>query len=461
MSDLESLMWALDADPVLSSTFANITWFDRAPDAAALRRRMWRATRRVPRLRRRVVEGFGPASPHWEDDPDFDLDRHLRFLTLPADATDADVRQLAVELAAAPFDRTRPLWEFLVVDGLPDGRAAMVQKLHHTITDGEGGIRMSLEFVDLERDAAEPEPVDDEGPPPAPTRAPWAPALDLVANLGRTNADAARRMVETAAGWARDPIHVASVLASLPAETAATTRSLVRQLAVVDSHRSPLWSERSLDRRLETFDVSLEEVRAAAGALGGSINDVFVAAAAGGAGTYHRRLGVGVGELRMSMPVSTRSGAPGASNAFAPTRVLVPVGADPTRRFQEVHERLAITKTERSTPFVSSLAGLVHLVPRPILLRLARQQVLTVDFATSNVRAAPFDLYIAGALITANHPLGPLAGTAWNLTTMSYRGVLHIGLHADRAAVADPAQLRDDIAAAFAELLELGSTGAR
>jgi hypothetical protein len=110
---------------------------------------------------------------------------------------------------------------------------------------------------------------------------------------------------------------------------------------------------------------------------------------------------------------------------------------------------------------VSSLAGLVHLVPRPILLRLARQQVLTVDFATSNVRAAPFDLYIAGALITANHPLGPLAGTAWNLTTMSYRGVLHIGLHADRAAVADPAQLRDDIADAFTELLELGSTGAR
>ena len=73
-----------------------------------------------------------------------------------------------------------------------------------------------------------------------------------------------------------------------------------------------------------------------------------------------------------------------------------------------------------------------------MLVRLARQQVLTVDFATSNVRAAPFDLYIAGALMHGNYPLGPIAGTAWNLTTMSYRGHLDLGLHVDRAAVADP-----------------------
>lgn len=453
MSDVEALMWNLDADPVLSSTFANLTYFDRAPEADLLRRRLWRATRVVPRLRRRVVGGFGPTTPVWEDDPDFDLDHHLRWVRLPDGADDADARALAVAIAATPFDRTRPLWEFTVVEGLPDGRAAMVQKIHHTITDGKGGVRMSLEFVDLERHAPEPPPVDD-GPPPS-QRAPWAGAVDAISTFTRRNADTARRMVDTAAGWARDPIHVASLLAALPAETAATTRSVVRQLGVVDSHRSPLWSQRSLDRSLETFEISLADVKEAATRLGGSVNDLFVAAAAGGAGAYHRRLGVGVAELRMSMPVSTRTDRSPGGNAFTPTRVLVPVTSDPRQRFAQVHERLGVTKSERAMGLTTTLAGLVNLLPQPVLVRLARQQVMTVDFATSNVRAAPFDLFIAGALMTANYPLGPIAGTAWNLTTMSYRGVLDLGLHVDRAAVADPAQLRQDIEDAFAELIEL------
>jgi WS/DGAT/MGAT family acyltransferase len=454
MSDVEALMWNLESDPMLSSTFANLTFFDRPPDREVLRRRIWRASRVVPRLRRRVVDGFGPSTPTWEEDPAFDLDEHLRWVRLPDGATDADARALAVDLAATPFDRSRPLWEFTVVEGLPDGRAAMVQKMHHTITDGEGGIRMSIEFIDLERDAPQPEPVDD-GPPPPPARPPWAGAVETLGGLPRRGADAARRVVDTAADLARDPLQVASLLASLPAETASTTRSLVRQLGVVDSHRSPLWSERSLDRQLETFEVSLAEVKAAATRLGGSVNDLFVAAAAGGAGAYHRRQGIGVAELRMSMPVSTRSDRSPGGNAFTPTRVLVPVTADPAERFRAVHERLAVTKTERAMGLTASFAGLVNLLPQPVLLRLARQQVMTVDFATSNVRAAPFDLYIAGALMTGNYPLGPIAGTAWNLTTMSYRGTLNLGLHVDRAAVADPAQLRADIEEAFDELLAL------
>ena len=454
MSDVESLMWSLEADPMLSATFANLTFFDQAPDPDRLRARLWRASRVVPRLRRRVVESFGPATPVWEEDPHFDLDEHLRWMRLPDRATDADARAMAVSLAAAPFDRTRPLWEFTVLEGLSDGRAAMVQKMHHTVTDGEGGIRMSLEFIDAQRDAPDPPPLDD-GPPPPPSRPPWAGAVDAVGGLPRRGAGAARRIVDTAGDWARDPLHVASLVAALPSETAATTRSLVRQLGVVDSHRSPLWTERSLDRRLETFDVSLAEVKDSAGRLGGSVNDLFVAAAAGGAGTYHRRRGVGVDELRMSMPVSTRSRTTVGGNAFTPTRVLVPVEADPVARFQQVHERLAVTKTERALGFTASFAGLVNLLPQPVLVRLARQQVMTVDFATSNVRAAPFDLYIAGALMTSNYPLGPVAGTAWNLTTMSYRGLLNLGLHVDTAAVEDPAELRDDIAAAFDELLAL------
>ncbi|MCB1031750.1 MAG: DUF1298 domain-containing protein, partial [Acidimicrobiales bacterium] len=195
--------------------------------------------------------------------------------------------------------------------------------------------------------------------------------------------------------------------------------------------------------------------------LGGSVNDLFVAAAAGGAGAYHRRFGIDIDELRISMPVSNRTDRSPGGNAFTPTRVLVPVGADPIARFNEIHDRLAVTKTEKAMNFVNSAAGAVNLLPRQLLVQIARQQVSTVDFATSNVRAAPFPLYIAGAMLTANYPVGPIAGTAWNLTTMSYLGVLHLGLHADTAAVKDPAALRDEIAASFDELIRLGTPKAK
>lgn len=455
MSDVEALMWALEADPHLSATFANLTYFDRSPDHDRLRRRLWRASRVVPQLRRRVVGAPGPLPPTWENDPEFDLDRHVRRVELPAGSTEADARQLATELAAEPFDRTRPLWEFTVIDGLAGGRSAMVQKMHHTITDGEGGVRMSVEFIDVERDTPEPPPVDD-GPPPAPGRSLVAGTAAALGGLARQNLDTAQKLAGSAADLVRDPAHLAAMLAGLPADTAATVRSLIRQLGVVDGARSPLWTRRSLHRHLETFEVPLDDVQAAAKRLGGHVNDLFVAAASGGAGRYHRERGHDVAELRMSMPVSTRTSKAPGGNAFTPTRVLVPVEADPKARFAAVHERLSVTKTERSLGLTASFASVLRLLPRPLMVRVARQQVSSVDFTTSNVRAAPFDLFIAGALMETNFPLGPVAGTAWNLTTMSYRGMLDLGLHADAAAVADPAALAADVADSFDELIAAG-----
>lgn len=463
MSDVEALMWRLDVDPLLSSTFANVSFLDRAPDRERLRQRLWRATRLVPRLRRRIVEAPLGQPPTWEEDPAFDLDHHLRFRTLPPGATEVDVHRIAVEIAATPFDREHPVWEFTVLDGLADGRAAMVQKIHHTITDGVGGIRMSVEFLDLERDAPDPPPVDD-GPPertvPAPTPVdpgpPWSQARDLVGAVARRGVDAAGALATSVNDLLRDPAHLTELLAGLPAETAATFRSLNRQLAVLDGHRSPLWTERSLDRDLQVFSVSLDDVKQAGERLGASVNDVFVAAAAGGAGRYHRARGVDVEELRISMPVSTRTDRSSGGNSFTPTRVLVPVGDDPRARLAGIHERLTVAKTERAMQLTSSVAGVANLLPQALLVRLFRQQVTTVDFAASNVRAAPFDLYLAGALLEHNYPIGPLGGTAWNITTMSYRGRLDIGVHSDVAAVADPGALAADVQASFDELLALG-----
>lgn len=458
MSDVEALMWSLDADPHLSSTFANLTFLDTTPDIARLRGRLERASRLVPRLRRRVASGLGPLNPAWEVDPHFDIDDHLRSVTLPPASTDDDVRRLAADIAATPLDRSRPLWEFTVIDGLPDGRAAMVQKMHHTITDGKGGIRLSVEFIDLERDAPDPPPLADEPAEPAPPQGLGA-IVGGAAELTRRNAETARRLAAGAVAGAtdlvRDPAQLAATIATLPSDAQATARSLIRQLGVVDPHRSPLWVDRSLHRDLQTFDVPLDAVRDAAHRLGGSVNDLFVSAALGGAGRYHRARGVDVDALRISMPVSTRTDRSAGGNAFAPARVLLPVITEPRARFDAVHERLAVTKNERALGLVSAFSGMVNQLPDALLIRLGRQQVMTVDFTASNVRAAPFDVFIAGALVERNYPLGPVAGTAWNLTTMSYRGLLNLGLHVDTAAVAEPEALAQDIQASFDELIEV------
>jgi WS/DGAT/MGAT family acyltransferase len=453
MSDVEALMWNLEKDPHLSAAFGNVTTFDRSPDHDRLRERMLGTSVIFPRLRQRVAPVLGRlAPPEWVDDADFDIDYHLRRIALPAPGTDRQLFDLAAKLAAAPFDRSRPLWEFTVVDGLEGGRAAMLQKMHHTLTDGEGGVRLSAQFVDLERD---PPPADGElpepdaaGGPPRGRPLPVLAATALAHNL-RRQAGTARRVVAGVAGTVTDPER----LVRLPADAIDVVQSLSRQALVSGDRRSPLWQERSLTRHFDVLRVPLDDAKRAAKALGGSINDLFVTGAAGGAGAYHRAMGEPVDELRISMPVSTRSDRSAGGNSFTPTRVLVPVGPEPEERFAEVSARLSVTKGERALGFTELLAGVVNVLPTSLLVRMAKSQVQTVDFTTSNVRGAPWQLYIAGALIEGNFPLGPVAGTAFNLTTLSYNGSLDMGLHVDRAAITEPDLLRACIEESFGELL--------
>ena len=456
MSDVEALMWNLEKDPHLSAAFANLTIFDRPLDVQRLRQRLERAARVVPRLRQRVVPAFGRlAPPAWQDDPDFDMDYHLRRVAVPGKGTERDLLELAATLANDPFDRTRPLWEFYVIEGLADGRAAMVQKMHHTITDGEGGIRMSMEFIDIERDAPAPPLIDeaetDSGPYAAPLhqRALVDAAFDTLTHNLRRQAGLARRMVGESLTVVRHP----SQLIALPGEAVATMQSVLRQLAVTDGRRSPAWLERSLRRRFEILQVPLDDAKRAAKVLGGSVNDFFVTGAVGGAGAYHRELGLPVDQLRISMPVSTRTDRSSGGNAFSVTRSLVPTDPDPVARFASISERLTTTKRERAVGVTAALAGVVNVLPTSVLIRIARQQVDTIDFATSNLKAAPFDLYIAGAKLEANYPIGPIGGTAFNLTTMSYRGMLDMGLHIDSAAIAEPDRLRRCLEQSFEELI--------
>jgi hypothetical protein len=183
------------------------------------------------------------------------------------------------------------------------------------------------------------------------------------------------------------------------------------------------------------------------------VNDAFIAAAAGAAGEYHRRHDHPVEELRASMAVSTRTDRSGA-NAFSLTRLLVPTGD--IAMAERVGLVVAATTAARESTrngALDALAAVASALPTSVITRMARTQAQTVDFATSNVRAAPMPLYIAGAKVLANYPVGPLAGVAFNVTIMSYRGSLGVGLHCDRAAVTDSKQLKDAMRRAFRELV--------
>ncbi len=467
MSDVEALMWNLEKDPYLASSFANVSLLDRPPDPDRLRVRLAQAVSVIPRLRQRVAPALGRlAPPEWQDDPDFDLDYHIRHIALPQPGTERTLFDLAAVLAAAPLDRTRPLWEFTIIDGVGNGGAALFQKIHHTVTDGEGGVRMSAEFLDLSREGmpdAPPEPVPAQ---PAPSDdAPTDSASELPSSIFATASETAshnlRRglgLSSRAAGGAVEMLRHPERIPGAGIEVVASVQSLGRQMAVTDRAHSPLWTERSLRRRFEVLRIPLDDTKRAAKALGGSVNDLFVAGAAGAAGAYHRAKGADVDELRISMPVSTRTDGSMGGNAFTPARLLVPVNlTDPAERFTAIRDRLTITKGERSLGMAESFAGIANLLPTSVLVRFARQQTETVDFATSNVRGAPFDLYVAGAKIVANYPMGPTGGTAFNLTVLSSAGSLDMGLNIDAAAVEDPDLLRDSLESSYAELLAAGS----
>jgi WS/DGAT/MGAT family acyltransferase len=455
MSDAEALMWNLEKDPALTSSFANVTILDQPPDIDRLHATMERAVRLIPRLRQRVVPAFGRlAPPEWQDDPEFDLDYHIRHIALPAPGDERTLFDLAAMLSTLPLERTRPLWEFIIIDGLDGGRSVLFQKIHHTITDGEGGVRMSAEFIDLSRGEQDrPEVVE-------PADEPEALPTNLAETMLETATHNLRRglgIVRRAAGNAGDLARHPDKLPRLAAEVVDAARSLGRQAAVTDHAHSPLWTERSLRRRFEVLRIPLDDTKRAAKALGGSVNDVFVAGAAAAAGAYHRAKGAEVDELRISMPVSTRTDRSMGGNSFTPARLTVPVaGQGAVEQFTAIRDRLNATKQERALQFANALAGVINILPTSMLVRIARQQVETVDFATSNVRGAPFDLYIAGAKILANYPMGPTGGTAFNLTVLSSSGWLDMGVNIDTAAIDDPELLRQCLEDAYAQLLSIG-----
>lgn len=457
MSDADALMWSIEKDPLLRSTITTVMVLDQAPDRDRLTRRMERVSRVVPRLRQRVLgHPLSIAPPRWEIDPNFDLSYHLRWMRATGDGSMREVFDIGRPMAMQGFDRARPLWEFVVVEGLADGGAAIITKVHHSITDGVGGMKLQMEMLDLERDPAV-KPEDELPPAPQPTplneTQRW---LDAFSYETRRQTEAARSTAGSAvdALWrmTSDPIGVGM-------DALATVSSLGRLLRPSPDPLSTLMTQRSLSVRFDSMQLPLADMKAAAKVVSGKLNDSFVAGVAGGLRRYHLHHGhPDVTSLRMAMPINVRNGATAkkAGNQFVPMRFAVPIGFDdPIEQMNAVRELVARERAEPALALSDPIANLVNRLPSTATTSLFGSMLRGVDFITSNVPGAPITVYLGGARMHAQIALGPMSGAATNVVLVSYGDDLNIGINTDPAAIPDPdiyvACLRDS----FDEILKL------
>jgi len=446
----DAFAWHMERDPMLRSTIVAVAVLDAAPDWDIWVDRMERATRLTPPFRQCLVEApLRLTTPRWTPDPDFDLSWHLRRIEAPAPKTLDTVLDFARTTGMTAFDPARPLWEFTLVEGLDGGGAAIVMKLHHSLTDGIGGIELAGHVVDLQ-----PEP-SRQGPLPAVPAGTSPGPLGLIREALQLNAaktaELARnrlvRLPSDISGAVRDPRGAVD-------NALETARSIYRFVAPVTTTLSPVMTERRLSWHYDTLDVPLGDLKRAARTAGGTLNDGFVAGIAGGLRLYHERHGATVDALRLTMPISIRKADdPAGGNRVTLVRLAVPVGiADPAARILAIGRLCADSRSERAIPYSNAIAGVLNLLPNAVTGGMLKH----VDFLASNVPGFSDPIWIGGARLLAFFPFGPTLGSAANITLMSYEDTCHIGVNTDTGAVPDPRLFLESLRDGFEEVLALG-----
>jgi diacylglycerol O-acyltransferase / wax synthase len=450
MSDADALMWSIEKDPLLRSTITAVAVMDQAPDRGRLRERLDRASRLVPRLRQRVRSNpLSLAPPRWETDPNFDLDYHLRWMRAPGDGSLRDVLDVAQPIAMQGFDRARPLWELAVVEGLEDGRAAIILKLHHSITDGVGAVKIGMVLFDLERDPV----VVEESMPDAPDPRVWNQierTWDAVQHEVRRQVGIVGRAAARTRRTLGDP-------AQRVRDLRAGASSVARVMAPATAPLSPIMRKRSLSVHFDGIAIPLDDAKAAAKAAGGRLNDAFVAATVGGLRKYHQHHGQPVDSLRMTMPINVRTGDNEdlAGNQFAPARFPVPLTIDdPRERMRVLRELVATQRAEPAMALVDPLAGVLNRLPTSLTTALFGSMLKGVDFVTSNVPGVPIPVFLAGARMESQFAFGPMSGAAANITLLSYVDQAFIAVNSDPAAVPDPDVLKACLVDGWDEIIK-------
>jgi diacylglycerol O-acyltransferase / wax synthase len=450
MRESDAFAWYMEKDPVLRSTVVVVAWLEHSPGWDVLCAKVDRATRLVPLFRMRVVElPEWLATPRWSVDHEFDLSWHLRRIEVPDPRTFATVVDFARRQAMTAFDHSRPLWELTLIEHLAHDEAALVMKVHHSLTDGLGGMELARLLFDTEPGATPPAELPKE---PADERLdPLTLAWESLARVGgRLAGYVAQRARAAVPSTLRAAIHPMTSLG----ETVETWRSIIRTVAPVRETLSPIMKARGLGRHLDVVEVGLEDLKRAAASAGGTINDGFMAAVTGGLRRYHERHGAPVEALRVTLPISIRTvDDPMGGNRITLMRFVAPVSdPSPEHRLVDLHRLCRRARSERSLAFTNAIAGTLNLLPAGAVRGILKQ----VDFLASDVPGFAFPVYLAGARLERYVAFGPTIGSSVNLTLLSYNGRCDVGVTVDTAAIPDHGVFIDCLREGFEEVLALG-----
>ncbi len=426
-----------------------LTRNDGGLDIAPVRRFVASRIERVPRYRQRLQLVPLQKHPVWVDDEGFNINYHVRHTALPRPGSEEQLKQLVGQICSQKLDRHRPLWEMWFVEGLADGRFALVGKVHHCMMDGASGVDMMAALLRFDAEVpeiAEPEPWS---PRPAPNRS------ELLSGELRRQSGRARSVFERFMQMRDDPQRALDSLKDAASNVLSTIGS-----GVVPASPTPLNpSQIGGYRRFDYAELPLPEAKRIKRALGGTVNDVVLATVAGALRSYLHDKHVDVASLdfRVLMPVNARNGRDtGLGNRVSVMLSRLPLEeADAARRLTKVTELTGEAKRSgqhQGAELVEELSDLTGTVLISQSMRLATR-IRSYNLVVTNVPGPPMPLYLLGAKLEATYPVVPLyLNQALGVAVFSYADKLFIGLNADFDRLEDLELLPGLFEQAFAEL---------
>jgi len=423
----------------------------------------------LPPYRRRLVQvPFGLDHPYWIEDPDFDLDFHVRHIGLPPPGDDHQLGEQVSRIVARPLDRNRPLWELYVIEGLPGGRVAQLTKIHHCTIDGVSGAEILATLLDLE---PVPRKVDPPRrawrPEPEPTqiemlaRGLWA-VTGTPRKAWRLGREGLRYLPELSRTLGFGELPGSSTLNRLIGRRSEPMLSE----AATKAPRTPFNDRISPHRRFAFGSLSLGDVKEIKRQLDVTVNDVVMGLCAGALRRFLAERGeLPADPLIAMVPVSIRTESQKGTfgnQVSAMSASLHTDVADPLQRLQRIHESMRIAKEQHQALPATLLQDFAQFAPPAVAARAARvvarataAQWMDVPFnvVISNVPGPQFPLYGVGAKLVANYPVSAINdGVGLNITVQSYNGNLDFGLIVCRELMPDVWELMDHLRDSLEEL---------
>ncbi len=380
----------------------------------------------VPRYRQKVRSAPLIGSPVWVDDPSFNLSYHVRHSALPKPGTEKQLKNLAARIMSQQLDRTKPLWESWLVEGLEGDRVAVITKVHHCMIDGVSGVDLSHILMSPQADYEEPAELPPFEPRPVPAD------LRLVTDELSRVAGLPRRMFDGLARFGREKEDVIE-------EVTVRGKAFLDLIVTGMSGDGDSEKEKEMGphRRFDWLEMNLDDVKRTRRALGCTLNDVVLATVAGAARDLVIRQGEdpGTTRFRVSAPVSVRKEEQKGKlgNQVSSWIIDLPIAqADPLERVELISEKTRELKRSRNALGVQMLMRAADWTPTMLLSLGARAARGQVDMIVTNVPGPQFPLYMAGAKTLALYPQVPLIpGTPLGAALFSYDGKLFWGFNAE------------------------------